>query len=80
MQRRFCASALCATLNVGISFKRGRPNANGQYTLDDPFSVLDNIPGTPKYWQKRKWEMIARLENLGAFQIFFTLIMIYNFS
>ena len=59
--------------NVGISFRRGRPSANGKHTLDDPFSVLDNIPGTPKYWQKRKWEMIARLENLGAFQLFFTL-------
>jgi len=31
--------------NVNISFKRGRPGANGRYTLDDPFSVLDNIPG-----------------------------------
>jgi hypothetical protein len=35
--------------------------------------VLDNTPGTPRYWQKKKYELIARLENLGAFQLFFTL-------
>ena len=28
---------------------------------------------TPKYWKKAKYEMIARLDNLGPFQIFFTL-------
>ena len=59
--------------NVDISFRRGIKKANGQYSLDDPYSVLDNSPGTPKYWQKRKREMIARLDNLGAFQQFFTL-------
>ena len=59
--------------NVGISFQRGRKKANGVHSLDDPFSVLDNVPGTPKFWQKKKYELIAKLENLGAFQIFFTL-------
>ena len=59
--------------NIGISFKRGRKKANGQYSLDDPFTVLDNSPGTPRYWQKKKFELLARLENLGAFQLFFTL-------
>ncbi len=59
--------------NVGISFQRGKKKANGVYSLDDPFSVLDNVPGTPRFWQKKKYELIAKLENLGAFQIFFTL-------
>ena len=35
--------------------------------------MLDNSPGTPRYWQKKKYELIARLENLGPFQFFFTL-------
>ena len=30
--------------NVGISFQRGKKKANGVYSLDDPFSVLDNVP------------------------------------
>ena len=59
--------------NVDIAFRRGKKKANGQYSLDDPWTVLDNTPGTPRYWQKRKYEMIARLDNLGAFQQFFTL-------
>ena len=59
--------------NVGISFKRGQRQSDGTYTLNDPYSVLDNTPGTPRYWQKKKYELIARLENLGAFQLFFTL-------
>ena len=59
--------------NVGISFQRGKKKANGVYSLDDPCSVLDNVPGTPRFWQKKKYELIAKLENLGAFQVFFTL-------
>ena len=31
------------------------------------------MPMSPKYWQKAKYEMLARLDNLGAFQFFFTL-------
>ena len=43
------------------------------YSLNDPYTVFDNIKNTPKYWQKFKYEMIAKLENFGAFQCFFTL-------
>ena len=56
---------------------RGKSRKNDQggqiYTLNDPFSVLDEIKNTPKYWQKNRYELIARLENLGAFNFFFTL-------
>ena len=61
----------------GISFKRGRCSTSidgtSMYTLEDPVSVLDNIKNTPRYWQKTRYELIARLENLGAFSHFFTL-------
>ena len=63
--------------NKGISFIRGKSKneADGSksYTLDDPYSVLDNIKNTPRYWQKTRYELIARLENLGPFNFFFTL-------
>ena len=58
---------------VGISFQRGKKKANGVYSLDDPFTVLDGVPGTPRYWRGQRYDLIAKLENLGAFQIFFTL-------
>ena len=63
--------------NQGISFIRGKSKVQDDgshtYTLDDPCSVLDNIKNTPRYWQKARYELIARLENLGVFTYFFTL-------
>ena len=61
----------------GISYKRGRSSTlldgTKSYSLDDPYSVLDNVKNTPRYWQKTRYELMARLENLGAFTYFFTL-------
>ena len=63
--------------NISLAFQRGnkRQNANGQwtYTLDDPHMVLDGIKNTPKYWQKARYELNAKCENLGPFDMFFTL-------
>ena len=44
-----------------------------QYQLDDAFTTFDGIKNTPKYWQRVKYDMIAKLENLGPFHLFFTL-------
>ena len=41
--------------------------------LDDPYICLENIKNTPRYWQQEKYVMNAKLENLGAFNVFFTL-------
>ena len=41
--------------------------------VEDPCVVFERIPGTPKYWQRTRYEIIAKLENIGPFQIFFTL-------
>ena len=43
------------------------------YELDDAFSVLDNIKGTPKYWRKAKCEMLGKIDNFGPFHWFYTL-------
>ena len=63
--------------NVNISYSHGKEtnNANGVKTLkvDDPFAVLDDIKQTPRYWRKAKYEMLAKLDNFGPFQFFFTL-------
>ena len=62
--------------NVGLSFTRGKkgqaPDGFSTYSLDDGYSVLDNISNTPRYWSKARNEFIARLENEGAFQFFNT--------
>ena len=65
------------TGNINIAFNRGKATTADDggtvYTLHDPCSVLDNIKGTPRYFRKKKNEFIAKLENHGPFQIFFTL-------
>jgi len=65
------------TGNINITFNRGKATKTDDggtvYTLHDPCSVLDNIKGTPRYFRKKKNEFIAKLENHGPFQIFFTL-------
>ena len=43
------------------------------YMLDDGYRVLDDIKNTPRYWKKAKHEMLAKLDNLGPFHLFFTL-------
>ena len=40
--------------------------------LSDPFSVFTDIKGTPKYWQKAKNELSAKIAQLGSFHIFYT--------
>ena len=34
---------------------------------------IEGIPNTLKYWQKCKFELIAKMDNFGPFSIFFTL-------
>ena len=63
--------------NINISYMRGKKSSNKEgatsYKLEDGFNVFDNTSNTPKYWQVAKYEMIAKLENLGPFPFFFTL-------
>ena len=63
--------------NMSLAGTRGKKVVDGNggvsYELNDGYMVLENIRNTPRYWRKFKYEMMAKLENLGAFQIFFTL-------
>ena len=59
--------------NINISYMRGKKNAKGEYTLEDAYSVMENMPGTPRYWAKKKMEIIGKLYNLGPFPLFYTL-------
>ena len=63
--------------NINLIGTRGKKTSNengGQaYELNDGYRVLEDIKQTPNYWKKAKYEMLARLDNLGPFQLFFTL-------
>ena len=63
--------------NINVFFQRGKKTVlttgERSYILDDGFSVFDKISNTPAYWKTAKYEMLAKLENNGPFQLFFTL-------
>ncbi len=60
---------------INISCRKGQFKDNNFFSIEDGFSVFDKIPGTIRYWQQKRYEMIARIEQLGPFQLFFTLSM-----
>ena len=63
--------------NIILSFMRDRKSTSStggiKYSLEDPYTVLDKSPGTPNFFKQKRFELIARLENLGPFVLFFTL-------
>ena len=63
--------------NINLANTRGKEvideNGKKTYVLEDGYRVLDNIKNTPRYWKQAKYEMIAKLDNLGPFHLFFTL-------
>ena len=61
--------SLAGTRGKQVKSKDGRTS----YELKDAYRVLENVRNTPRYWKQAKYEMLAKLDNLGAFQIFFTL-------
>ena len=63
--------------HANISYMRGKKTVGNdgkpQYDLEDAFTTFEGVKNTPKYWQKVKYDMIAKLENIGPFHLFFTL-------
>ena len=67
--------------NANISFSRGKKMKNNDgeavYSLNDPYTVFENIKNTPKYWRKFIYEMIAK--KLGTISmIFYTTMCRYE--
>ncbi len=60
---------------INVSFKKGTFTQGNFLAIEDGFSIFDKIPGTPRYWQQKKYELLAKMEQLGPFQMFFTLSM-----
>ena len=63
--------------NINLANTRGKEviteSGEKAYVLEDGYRVLEDIKNTPRYWKKAKYEMIARLDNLGPFHLLFTL-------
>ena len=59
---------------MNICYRRGKVGKDGRLTnLEDASCIFDSQPGSDRYWLKRRYEVLAKLEQLGPFQLFFTL-------
>ena len=61
---------------IGIAGVKGvmsnGPGGTKSMQLTDAFSVFQKIPGTPKYWQQKRNNLLAMINVFGPFQWFFT--------
>ena len=62
---------------IDVSMRKGKVVDDGNekkiVNCEDAFSIFKSLPGTPPYWRQFRYEMLARLEQLGPFNFFFTL-------
>ncbi len=59
---------------INVSGQKGvKSNGSDFFEVKDPCSIFTAIRGSPKYWKNMRNEMLARIEQLGPFQIFWTL-------
>ena len=62
---------------MNISYLRGKVTMSNEGTkflqTEDGYAVFDGLPGSPRYWQKMKFDLIAKMEQLGPPQFFYTL-------
>ena len=69
----YCIERESLERQINISYRKGKMIDGTLYQLEDAFSVFNNVPGTVRYWQQKRFEVLAKLEQLGPFQFFFTL-------
>ena len=55
---------------ININYRRGVLKDRKILSIEDGFEVFDKISGTPRFWQQKRFEMVARLEQLKPFQFF----------
>ena len=54
---------------TGMKGKRVEGTGGISYEVGDPCTVFEKVKGTPKYFQKAKYDMISKFENIGPFQV-----------
>ena len=65
---------------TGMKGKRVEGTGGISYEVGDPCTVFEKVKGTPKYFQKAKYDMISKFENIGPFQVrdaFFTSMFLF---
>ena len=61
---------------IDISGLKGTSTVQGngqtKLNLKDPCDVFKKLSGSPKFWQSARHELVAKVKQLGPFQVFFT--------
>ena len=52
---------------INVACQRGKFQDGTFAENEDPLTVFEAIKGTPKYWKKVRYEMIAKVEQIGMF-------------
>ena len=62
--------------HIDISVQKGimsnSPDGKASMKLTDTFRVFKSVKGTPKFWQQKRYNLLAIVNVLGLFQWFFT--------
>ena len=62
---------------IGVSLTKGSMKYDGESAhishVENSFSILKKIPGTPSYWRVFRNDIMAKIEQVGQFHMFFTL-------
>ena len=64
---------------TGMKGQRVEGQGGVSYEVRDPCTVFEKVPGTPKYFQKAKYDMISKFENIGPFQVRNAFLHPYSF-
>ena len=63
--------------NISMVGLRGTESVSTEgkssFQLEQNYRVFENLPNSIAYWKNAKHEMLAKIDNFGAFQFFFTL-------
>lgn len=63
--------------NISMVGLRGTESVSAEgkssFQLEQNYRVFENLPNSITYWKNAKYEMLAKIDNFGAFQLFFTL-------
>ena len=66
----------CLERQISISGQRGKKKVpeDGEMKIEltDAFDVFKSVKGSPKYWQVARNELVAKVNQLGPFHVFYT--------
>ena len=61
---------------INISYSKGSVVNGNLLRTNDAYSVFDRVPSTPKYWQQKRFELVAKLTAWCFLHVLLSLVLI----